>query len=113
MAPAEANSFRFFTSLCFSHFFVEEAGGDKPFAFYSPTEVLDFGLYLTFWLTTCVGWITWFRLSALRVWISSRQQTAEGAQWITLVWIPYLWIIVGLLWIKPKEKGPEGPCREW
>ena len=41
MAPAEANSFRFSLLPASPIFFVEEAGGDKPFAFYSPTEVLD------------------------------------------------------------------------
>ena len=44
MAPAEANSFRF-SLLPASPIFVEEAGGDEPFAFYSPTEVLDFRIY--------------------------------------------------------------------
>ena len=53
MAPAEANSFRFFTSPCFSHFFMEEAGGDKPFAFYSPTEV---------WILDCT-WLLGLQLA--------------------------------------------------
>jgi len=71
MAPAEANSFRFSLLPASPIFSWEKQGGDKPFALYSPAEVLVFGLHLTFWIDTYDGWVTWFRLSELRVWISA------------------------------------------
>jgi hypothetical protein len=52
MAPAEANSFRF-SLLPASPIFVEEAGGDEPFAFYSPTEV---------WILDCI-WLSGLQLA--------------------------------------------------
>ena len=69
MAPAEAKASVFHFSLL-SPIFSGKAGGDEPFAFYSPAEVLDFGFQCNaklekkhkwiFWITTSDGWVTWF-----------------------------------------------------